>query len=190
MIVGSKVFIRAVEKEDLERFQLWSNDFQLKELFDFVIDFTNDESLVCDYVGNGDFGSNIYFTIVEIDTKKPVGRCTLSDIDYVNKKCNCSLYIGDVASQNKGYGTEAMRLLMKYAFDDLNLNRIGTWVFDFNKGAIKCFKRCGMKVEGIMRDGVYRNGKYHDVYFMGVLKSEYLSMSKGGRNEECSGENL
>jgi len=79
---------------------------------------------------------------------------------------------------------------MKYAFDDLNLNRIGTWVFDFNKGAIKCFKRCGMKVEGIMRDGVYRNGKYHDVYFMGVLKSEYLSMSKGGRNEECSGENL
>jgi len=64
MIVGSKVFIRAVEKEDLERFQLWSNDFQLKELFDFVIDFTNDESLVCDYVGKGDFGSNIYFTIV------------------------------------------------------------------------------------------------------------------------------
>jgi RimJ/RimL family protein N-acetyltransferase len=84
-----------------------------------------------------------------------------------------------------GYGTEAMRLIMKFVFEDLNLNRLGLWVFDFNKRAIKSYKKCGMKVEGIMREGVFRDGKYHDVYFMGILKSEYEEMAKEGR-EECS----
>lgn len=185
MVIGEKVLIRAVEDEDLPYIHKWFNDFELMELFDFKINFINYNELAYK-AGQSDCSEVcIYFTIAERDTKKPVGRCSLTDIDFSNKKCLCSLYIGDESSREKGYGTEAMYLLMKFAFEDLDLNRLGTWVFDYNKRAIKSYKKCGMKVEGIMREGVYRDGKYHDVYFMGILKNEYMEGVKGGRSE-CS----
>lgn len=184
MIIGNKVFIRSIEQDDIPEVYKWSNDFELKGLFDFTIDFPSYNELICRFDEENAGQAEINFIIVEKETKKPIGICRLKDIDYINKKCICSLYIGDSESRDKGFGTEAMKLLMKFGFEDLNLNRLGLWVFDFNKRAIKCYKRCGMKVEGIMREGVYRNGKYHDVYFMGILRHEYDEMIKGG-NEEC-----
>jgi len=187
MIVGNNVLIRSVEQEDLPHIYNWYNDFELKELFDFVINFKSFEELTEQFNQYQNSHNIIDFTIVEKETKMPVGRCMLTDIDYVNKKSLCSLYIGDSKSRDKGYGTEAMILLMKFAFHDLGLNRLGLWVFDYNKRAIKCYKRCGMKVEGILREGVYRNGKYHDMYLMGILRNEYDELIKevsGGCSEE------
>lgn len=178
MIVGNKVLIRSVEQEDLPHIYNWSNDFELKELFDFVVSFTSFEELANQFNSRLCEENIIDFTVVERETKMPVGRCMLTDIDYVNRKSLCSLYIGDSKSRDKGYGTEAMILLMKFAFEDLGLNRLGLWVFDYNKRAIKCYKRCGMKVEGILREGVYRNGKYHDMYLMGILRNEYDEIIK------------
>lgn len=185
MIIGHKVFIRAVEEEDLPDIHKWSNDFELMELFDFKINFINYDALIQKVSADESREDQISFTIAENETKRPVGKCMLTEIDYSNKRCLCSLYIGDMESREMGYGTEAMQLLMKFVFEDLNLNRLGLWVFDFNKRAIKSYKKCGMKVEGIMREGVFRDGKYHDVYFMGILKNEYAEIIGEGR-EECS----
>jgi len=189
MIVGNKIIIRRVEKEDLPEIHKWASDFEIKELFDLTIDFSSYQKLISNFNADEKNDNCCDFTIIEKETKNPVGKCSLTDVDYVNRKSLCTLYIGDNESSDKGYGTEAMYLLMKFAFEDLNLNRLGLWVFDFNKRAIKCYKRCGMKVEGIMRDGVYRNGKYHDMYFMGILSQEYYDMIKGG-TEECSEANM
>lgn len=185
MIIGEKVFIRAVEEEDLPEMHKWSSDFEIIQLHDFKINFANFTTFTGKVRDEGSGRSCIDLAIVEKETKKPVGRCMITDIDYPNKKCLCTLFIGDSDSREKGYGTEALQLTMKLVFGDLNLNRMGIWVFDFNKRAIKSYKRCGMKVEGIMREGVYRNGKFHDVYFMGILKSEYEEVAKGG-SIECS----
>lgn len=189
MIMGDKVLIRPVEEGDLPEIHKWSNDFELKGLFDFIINFTSYEDLTKIHNDMEECKNNIEFTIVEKETKKPVGKCALMDIDLISKKSLCSLYIGDSSCREKGYGSEGMKLLMEFAFCDLNLNRLGLSVFDFNKRAIKSYKKCGMKVEGIIREGVYRNGKYHDIYFMGILKSEYEEMIKGG-NLECSEGNM
>jgi RimJ/RimL family protein N-acetyltransferase len=189
MISGDKVLIRAVETGDLQYYNIWSGDLELMELFSFVIDFSIHNESRGRYEPNDGLLSTINFTIVEKDGRKPIGKCSIEEIDYVNKKCTCRMYIGDKNSRDKGYGTESMKLLMEYAFNDLNLNRMGLWVFDFNKRAMRCFKKCGFKVEGIMREGLYRDGRYHDVYFMGILRDEYEEMLKRG-DDGCLEENM
>jgi RimJ/RimL family protein N-acetyltransferase len=183
MVVGDNVFLRPLQEGDLPEIYKWNNDFELKELFDSIIHFRSSECLKKDFEAHLGDTSTMEFTIVEKDTKKTVGRCTLYDVDFINRKCLCKLYIGDRESRDKGYGTESMLLLMKLVFHNLNLNRLGLWVFDFNKRAIKSYKKCGMKVEGIMREGIYRNGRYHDIYLMGILKQEYTGMiGEGEKN--------
>lgn len=189
MIIGQKVFIRAVEIEDLPDIHKWSNDFEIMEQYNFKINFTNFEGSARVIHDNSGREDCLDFTIVERETKKPVGKCSLTEIDYSNKKCLCTIYIGDAECRENGYGTEALYLLMRFVFDDLGFNRMGLWVFDFNKRAIKGYKRCGMKVEGIMREGVYRNGMYHDVYFMGILRNEYVELAREG-GVECSEANM
>lgn len=173
MVYGEKVFLRPVELEDLDNIFNWSGDFEMNEMSSFSINFLNKDQLAYRVKESSNFKNTAEFAIVEKENKKIIGECILKDLDYTNKKCLCSIYIGDNENRDKGYGAEALKLMMRFAFYDLGLNRMGLWVFDFNKRAMRCFKKCGMKVEGIMRDGVYRDGRYHDVYFMGILKREY-----------------
>lgn len=188
MIGGEKVSLRAVEREDIEYFYRWSNDTELRGLFGSAMVFCSRDQVREGFEDHGN-PLNMYFTIVENDAKKPVGGCSLNDIDYINRSAVCSLYIGDRDNRGKGLGTEAMLLLERFAFMDLGLNRIGSKVFDFNNIAIRCYKSCGMKVEGIMRENLYRDGKWHDVYFMGILKREYEETIEGG-DRICSEGNM
>lgn len=180
MISGKNVLVRPVEREDLKDILDWSSDFEMKEISSFSINFLCKDEIAQRLEESGKSHEIYEFAIVNKESKKMIGECILKDLDYANKRCLCDIYIGDKESVDKGYGTEALKLIMKFAFSELGLNRIGLWVFDFNKRAMRCFKKCGMKVEGIMRDGVYRDGRYHDVYFMGILKGEYEEMASRG----------
>ena len=75
--------------------------------------------------------------------------------------------------RGKGYGSEAIRVLQKFAFEELNLNRIELDVYDFNVRAHKCYLKCGFKEEGRMRQKLFRNGQFRDVIKMAILKEEY-----------------
>ena len=72
-----------------------------------------------------------------------------------------------------GYGTKVMRLLLTHGFDSLNLNRISLLVFETNPRAIRTYEKAGFTHEGILRQAVYQNGEYHDIYVMSVLRSEW-----------------
>lgn len=187
MVVGDNVLIREVEEEDLNDINRWFSAFDFNELSCFIIDSTGHGSVqTC---GDDKFPDRLCFTVVENEDRKPVGECMLDGIDYVNKTCLCSVYIGDDEMRGRGYGSEAISLMLKFSFNELGLNRVGAWVPSYNNYAIKCFKKCGFKVEGIMREGLYKDGRYHDIYFMGILKSEYDDMTKEG-SLKCSEENM
>ena len=179
MVDGVKVLLRAVENEDSP---------QIRRLYD---NFEEAANTGTDFSGIHKKGiyDAMNFVICQKETKKVIGICALKNVDLINKSCLCSILMDfdeDFDNENR---IETMRLLMKFAFEELNLNRIGLWVFDYDKRSIKNFKKCGMKVEGIMREGVYNEGRYHDMYFMGILKSEYGKIVKG-EGEECEEENI
>ncbi len=180
MLIGDRIVVRPVENEDIPTIFQWSSDYELKELFDFRVAFLNKDELCSEVEKYRTDERTIDLCIADKSSKRIVGRCVLTEVDFINKKANCFLYIGEQEFIGKGYGTEALHIIMDYAFNKLNLNRLESYVFDFNKKAIKCYKRCGLKVEGIIREGVYRRGKYHDIYIMGILKCEYEEMTDGG----------
>ncbi|MGM1048126.1 MAG: GNAT family N-acetyltransferase [Bacillota bacterium] len=83
------------------------------------------------------------------------------------------IVIGNPKLQNKGYGSEAIQLLQKFVFLQLNLNRLQLEVHVYNDKAIKCYIKCGFKEEGRLRQKHFSNGQYSDVIYMGILREEF-----------------
>ena len=78
--------------------------------------------------------------------------------------------IGDPAYHGKGYGTDAIRTLCKFGFEELNLHKLKAVVFAFNEGALRCYEKCGFEREGLLKEEIYREGAYHDVVMMGLRR--------------------
>jgi RimJ/RimL family protein N-acetyltransferase len=90
---------------------------------------------------------------------------------------HCSLVIGlDPALRGRGYGTDAVRVALKYAFLELNLNRVGLDVMSYNDAGIRAYTKVGFTHEGIRRAVVYRDGVYYDIQLMGMLRSEWEAL--------------
>ena len=115
------------------------------------------------------------YIIEESEGNTAIGVTSLINIDTKNRNAECIIDIGEKEYWGKGYGTEALKMLLEYAFLELNLHRVSLRVFSFNESAIHIYNKIGFRKEGIMRESIYRNGKWHDIIIMGVLKREYLS---------------
>jgi RimJ/RimL family protein N-acetyltransferase len=111
-----------------------------------------------------------------IDTKdgKFIGGCGVNHMDRKNRVAQVGIFIGDRDYLGKGYGTDAMKVLMEFLFEEYNVNKIKLSVFDYNKRAIKSYEKCGFQTEAIQREAVFRYGKYHDMRSMAILKKEYF----------------
>ena len=75
----------------------------------------------------------------------------------------------------KGYGTEATRTILSFAFNELNLHRVELEVYDFNARAIRTYEKAGFRHEGTRRKALFRDGSYHDVHVMGILREEFMN---------------
>lgn len=81
--------------------------------------------------------------------------------------------IGDPNFRGKGYGTDALQLILRYGFNELNLHRIGLDVISYNKSAIRAYQKVGFQVEGTMRESVLRDGQQYDRILVSILRNEY-----------------
>ena len=104
-------------------------------------------------------------------TKKLIGTCQLHSISAVHRHAELQIRIGDVKQRGHGYGTDAVQLLLKFGFDDLNLHRIFLHVFADNKAAVRTYEKCGFKREGILRHAAHIDGRYVD----DVLMAKHLA---------------
>jgi RimJ/RimL family protein N-acetyltransferase len=102
-----------------------------------------------------------------------IGFVGMDGINWVHGEAWLGIGIGDRRFWGQGYGTEAVRLILKYGFGELNLYRISLNVFDYNGRAIGSYQKAGFKIEGRARSAVKRDGKRWDLVFMGILGSEW-----------------
>jgi RimJ/RimL family protein N-acetyltransferase len=114
-----------------------------------------------------------YFVIRSREGDRPLGFVRLHWIEWSNGASHLRLYIGDPADRGKGYGSEALRLALRYAFEELNLHGLTISIAAYNEGAIRFFERAGFVTEVVRRQGIYKNGRRWDLLMMGLLKEEW-----------------
>lgn len=174
-IKGNIVTLRAVDVQDMEFMRKTLNDPQMERLvvgWSFPVSATEQdrwfESVMQDQ-------RNRRFVIETPDDGK-VGIYVLSGIDWKNRTADVGIKLADVRNRKKGVGTDATMAVMRYAFDELNLNRLTvTWLED-NIASQKMHMKCGYRKEGCIRSCIYKSGQYKDLIVGGILKTEYYQM--------------
>jgi RimJ/RimL family protein N-acetyltransferase len=113
------------------------------------------------------------FGIRLLDTQKLIGACQLHSINAVHRSAALQIRLGEVAERGHGYGTDAVHLLLRFAFKDLNLWRVSLQVFSHNAAALRVYEKVGFVREGLLRQAAYIDGSYVDVVVMGILREDY-----------------
>lgn len=172
MYSGQLVKLRAYKEEDIEKAVEFINDEEVKKLMDSNIPFPmtkwQEEEWVRSRKANTDFTYD--FAIEDLKTGKYIGGCSINECDVKNRTCVVGIMIGDKEYWGKGYGSDALKVLIKFIFEEVNMNKIKLNVFSFNNRAIACYKKVGFKEEGILKKEIYRNGRYHDEIIMAMFK--------------------
>jgi RimJ/RimL family protein N-acetyltransferase len=106
---------------------------------------------------------------------EPIGVISLMNKSEANGSAELSVIVGPQDDRHRGYGSEAIECLLRYAFEELGLNRIGLSVFDFNEQAISAYEKLGFVEEGRFRQAIMRESGFHDAILMSILKSEWES---------------
>ncbi len=115
-----------------------------------------------------------YFAIETLDdSAQMVGACSLQHIDLRNRHAELSIFMMARDVRGKGYGTEAVRLLLRYGFDVLRLDKVYLGVYDFNEGGIRAYEKNGFRYEGRHRQMLHYDNRAWDEWFMGILRAEW-----------------
>ena len=175
MIYGERVRLRAIEREDIDRFVRWFNDPEVRRylLVYEPMSRAQEERWFESYLSRKD-DIILAIEVREGDSWVHIGNIGLHRIDWKNRVATLGIVIGEKAYWGRGYGTEAVRTMLRYAFHELGLNRVELETYSFNPRAQRCYERAGFRREGVRRGALYRDGKFHDIIIMGILREEFL----------------
>ncbi|GAB4523095.1 MAG: GNAT family protein [Anaerolineae bacterium] len=162
--------------EDQEIFAAWTRDDAYLRMLD---DDPVKTRTAADYnhFGGGSEADNYYFHLVTLADETLIGFVVLFNIKWSNQSAEMAIGIGAADYRGKGYGQDALRLILNYAFSELNLYRVGLSVMDYNTAAIKAYERAGFQKEGVRRGAVQRHHQRYDLVLYGILREEWQNIS-------------
>jgi RimJ/RimL family protein N-acetyltransferase len=175
MLEGELVRLRALEFDDLERCWRWFNDRDVTRFLEsgrYPISRESERQWLENAVRNRSAFSDV---LMAIETKDGVhiGNIGLHQGSPEHRTAKLGVAIGEKGYWSKGYGADAIRLILRFAFEQMNLNRVELGTFDFNERAQACYRKCGFVEEGRRRQDRFVDGTYHDLLIMGILRSEW-----------------
>jgi RimJ/RimL family protein N-acetyltransferase len=121
---------------------------------------------------------SVFFSIQLIKDERIIGGIGLDAISWTHGEAFVGIGLGSRDDWGKGYGTDAMKVLLRYAFTELNLRRITLDVFEYNQRGIRSYEKAGFVVEGRMHGMLQREGRRWDLIFMGILREEWLKLEE------------
>ena len=171
---GERIYFRPLELEDESLLRFWFNDPRnWKTLLRNRPITAVQERKFLEKLGESE--NEVVFGIVVREGDRLIGTAGLHRIEWVSRKAEFGICIGDVESQNNGFGTEATRLVLDYGFGVLNLNRIGLDVYADSPRGIRTYEKAGFVPEGRAREASFRQGRYVDILKFGILQREWAS---------------
>lgn len=171
MLRGKKTILTAVSQESLKQLMDWRNEPELRKYFREYREIN--ETMQQAWYENKVLKdpNQVNFEIRTKDNNL-IGHCGLYYIDWVHRHAEFGIYIGDKNYRNGGYGSDSLRTLIKYGFEDLNLNKIWCEVYD-NNAAIDVYEGIGFALEGVQRQHYFNEGRYWNSNILSMLREEW-----------------
>jgi diamine N-acetyltransferase len=179
-LVGELIHLRALEPSDLNQLYRWENDSSIWSVSGTLVPFS--KFVLEEFVTqvHQDIYTNKQLRLIvdlkyfdeadEDETTRSIGCVDLFDFDPKNKRAGVGILIADKADRGRGYATEALHLIVDYAFEVLDLHQIYSNVRVENESSVALFKKVGFEVTGLKQDWMYEQGKFYDEYTMQLIK--------------------
>lgn len=174
MIVGERVRLRPIERDDLPRFVEWFGDPEVRHHLAVYLPFSlaQEERWFENLLERLERRQDVALAI-ETAEGVHIGSIGLHAINWKDRNAELGIAIGEKAHWGQGYGTDAIRTMLGLAFRELNLHRVVLRVDADNARAIRCYEKAGFQREGTSREAVFREGKYVDQHIMSILQLEF-----------------
>ena len=175
-IKGRVVTLRAIEEKDMDLLKDMLNDGEIEKLvggWAFPISSYQQRKW---YEGSINNDKNVRL-IIETEEDGAIGLATIVNIDWKNRVAFHGIKLANKKYRARGIGTDSVMAIMRYAFEELQLNRLDGAIIEYNEGSKKLYcEKCGWKVEGIQRKKIFKSGQYYDRIMVGVLKEDYKEL--------------
>lgn len=182
---GSQIYLRPITIEDTDNVLRWRNDKKVVENFIYRKQISKEEHL--DWFHNKvEKGKVVQFIICDKETDKPLGSIYLQNFNEVSRQAEEGIFLGEDEAYGRGIGTEAAKLVLKYAFDVLELHKLTARVLSYNKGSRKMHEKAGYVQESYLKDELFLDGKYEDLIFYGAINPAELGVAKEDKRKKIS----
>lgn len=178
MLEGKKIRLRAVERVDLPIFVKWINDLEVTEFLAINPPMSMEEEEK--WFANLGKTEDKVFSIDTTDGKL-IGNVGLMKFNWEDRSVLFGIMIGEKEYWSKGYGTDAIETLLRYVFEEMNMNKVYLIADERNARALHCYEKIGFRKEGLLRQNRYKNGRYSDDVEMSMLQEEWRKRSSGQR---------
>ena len=172
MYEGKLVRLRAFDNSDLMQCLSYSNDYEVMRgasgavLYPSTVDDEAREMGKSTAYTAGEY----QFAVETLTDRRFIGKCGFTRVNWKNRLAEMAILIGEKEYRGKGYGRDAIRLLCRFGFEEMNLRKIKALVFGFNAPALRCYEKCGFQKEAVLKKEMYREGKYHDVIVLSLFR--------------------
>jgi RimJ/RimL family protein N-acetyltransferase len=174
-MVGKRCYLSPIDINDVEKYTLWLNDMEVAVnlgSYSLVLnEITEKEALI-------KISKEHNYSIIDNETNELIGILGFIDIDHINQTAEVGIAIGNKKYWDKGYGTEAIQLLLDYGFKALNFHNVLIRVYSFNTRAKKCYEKVGFKEIGSRREALKRENKIYDIVYMDIINKDFYNKYK------------
>ena len=170
-VVGERVYLSPINPDDYEIYTKWINDPEVAQYMAFrtqLISLSSERKSL-EKLADGGYT----FAIVRLEDDQLIGNVGLMNFNEVARRATLGIFIGEAENRSRGYGAEALRLMLAYGFNTLNLHNIELLTHSDNERAFACYKKVGFREYGRRREGTFKNGKYMDNICMDILDREF-----------------
>ena len=172
-IKGKKVVLRAIEQQDLELINKWSNDPEINYMlggWHFPSSMQDQQK----WFNSLSVNNNNQKFAIESEELGLIGMANLVEINWKDRNAFHGMLIGEKNSRGKGYGVDTVMTINRYAFEELGLMRLDTTIIEYNEPSIAVYtKKCGWQIEGVKKNYYHRKNKWWDQIVLGITRDDY-----------------
>jgi RimJ/RimL family protein N-acetyltransferase len=179
LLRGERVYLSAIDDADLETISDWTENSDYLRLYDTRAAMPQTVADVAAEIRQRQRNENEFvFGVRRCEDELLVGVAGLDGISWTHGVAYLSIGIGEKGHRGQGYGREAISLLMRFAFDELNLHRLCLTVFSYNQAAVALYAGLGFVREGVFREHLHRDGQRYDMILYGILRHEWRNVAR------------